>query len=193
MYEDSEMEASVIIEREAGPGGGYRISGTLGDGRVITPIEDEVGFVDAASDCPECLPLVLHQVKAPADNEDNQFRGSSDYEQVEAQYPRARRGKSLKMPGKVQPEILILVDYFLFKKLKFDKKKTKKYILSFFNAVNLRFKSMESPRIELAIAGIIIAETKSAFPFIAENVMKNDLIDAASTLHDMGKYFYKDR
>ena len=97
------------------------------------------------------------------------------------------------MPGKVQPEILILVDYFLFKKLKFDKKKTKKYILSFFNAVNLRFKSMESPRIELAIAGIIIAETKSAFPFIAENVMKNDLIDAASTLHDMGKYFYKDR
>ena len=73
------------------------------------------------------------------------------------------------------------------------KKKTEKYVMSFFNAVNLRFKSVDSPRIELAIAGIIIAETKSALPYIAENIIKSDMIDAASTLHAMGKYFYKER
>lgn len=191
LYEDSAMDASIIIEKEAE---GYRISGTLGDGRVISPVEDEEEVVDVRPDCAACLPVVLHEVSNPGDAEAAEFRGSSDYEPVEAQYPRARRGKSLRdMPGKVQPEILILVDYFLFEKLKFDKKKTEKYVMSFFNAVNLRFKSVESPRIELAIAGIIIAETKSALPYIAENIIKSDMIDAASTLHDMGKYFYKDR
>ena len=191
LYEDLAMDASIIIEKEAE---GYRISGTLGDGRVISPVEDEEQVVDVRPDCAACLPVVLHEVSGPGDPEAAEFRGSSDYEPVEAQYPRARRGKSLRdMPAKVQPEILILVDYFLFEKLKFDKKKTEKYVMSFFNAVNLRFKSVESPRIELAIAGIIIAETKSALPYIAENIIKSDMIDAASTLHDMGKYFYKDR
>ena len=189
LYEDSVMDASIIIEKETG---GYRISGTLGDGRVITPIEDET--VDLHPDCAECLPVVPHEVRGPSDDENCEFHGSSDYEQVEAQYPRARRGKSVRdMPAKVQPEILILVDYFLFEKLKFDKKRTEKYVMSFFNAVNLRFKSVDSPRIELAIAGIIIAETNSALPYIAENIIKSDMIDAASTLHDMGKYFYKER
>ena len=190
LHEDSAMDASVIIEKEAD---GYRISGTLGDGRVIAPVEEE----DRASippDCAACLPVVLHEVRGPGDDQAAEFRGSSDYEPVEAQYPRARRGKSVRnMPTKVQPEILILVDYFLFEKLKFDKKKTEKYVMSFFNAVNLRFKSVDSPRIELAIAGIIIAETKSALPYIAENIIKSDMIDAASTLHAMGKYFYKER
>ena len=191
LYEDSAMDASVIIEKEAE---GYRISGTLGDGRVIAPVEEEEEHANVPPDCAACLPVVLHEVRGPGDDEAAEFRGSSDYEPVEAQYPRARRGKSVRdMPTKVQPEILILVDYFLFEKLKFDKKKTEKYVMSFFNAVNLRFKSVDSPRIELAIAGIIIAETKSALPYIAENIIKSDMIDAASTLHAMGKYFYKER
>ena len=191
LYEDSAMDASVIIEKEAE---GYRISGTLGDGRVIAPVEEEEADANIPPDCAACLPVVLHEVRGPGDDQAAEFRGSSDYEPVEAQYPRARRGKSVRdMPTKVQPEILILVDYFLFEKLKFDKKKTEKYVMSFFNAVNLRFKSVDSPRIELAIAGIIIAETKSALPYIAENIIKSDMIDAASTLHAMGKYFYKER
>ena len=191
LYEDSAMDASVIIEKEAE---GYRISGTLGDGRVIAPVEEEEEHANIPPDCAACLPVVQHEVRGPGDDEAAEFRGSSDYEPVEAQYPRARRGKSVRdMPTKVQPEILILVDYFLFEKLKFDKKKTEKYVMSFFNAVNLRFKSVDSPRIELAIAGIIIAETKSALPYIAENIIKSDMIDAASTLHAMGKYFYKER
>lgn len=190
LYEDSAMDASVIIEKEAD---GYRISGTLGDGRVIAPVDEEA-VANVPPDCAVCLPVVLHEVRGPGDDQAAEFRGSSDYEPVEAQYPRARRGKSVRnMPTKVQPEILILVDYFLFEKLKFDKKKTEKYVMSFFNAVNLRFKSVDSPRIELAIAGIIIAETKSALPYIAENIIKSDMIDAASTLHAMGKYFYKER
>ena len=190
LYEDSAKDASVIIEKEAD---GYRISGTLGDGRVISPVDEEAD-ANVPPDCAACLPVVLHEVRGPGDDQAAEFRGSSDYEPVEAQYPRARRGKSVRnMPTKVQPEILILVDYFLFEKLKFDKKKTEKYVMSFFNAVNLRFKSVDSPRIELAIAGIIIAETKSALPYIAENIIKSDMIDAASTLHAMGKYFYKER
>ena len=191
LYEDPLMDASIIIEKKAG---GYQISGTLGDGRVIEPVENVEEVVVTRPACDGCLPVHLHEVRVPGHDEADSIRGSSDYEPLEAQYPRARRGKSVRdMPGKVQPEILILVDFFLFEKLKFDKKKTEKYVMSYFNAVNLRFKSVDSPRIELAIAGIIIAETKSALPYIAENIMKSDMIDAASTLHDMGKYFYKER
>ena len=82
---------------------------------------------------------------------------------------------------------------FLLEKLNFNTQQTKKYVISFFNAVNLRFRSLTKPSVELYIAGIIVAETKSAFPFISENIEKKNLIDAASTLHDMGRYFYKDR
>ena len=168
--------------------GGFKISGFLDVGKVLSPLD---GGVVTRGQCTECLPVIQHEVQYTTDNDANDAPDKSDYEQVEAEYPRARRGKSLK--GKVHPEILILVDYFLYEKLNYDKEKTEKYIVSFVNAVNLRFKSIHSPSIELYIAGVIIAETKAAFSFITENIEKNNMIDAASTLNDMGRYFYKDR
>ena len=187
MFEDQLSGASVFIEKSSVTGG-YKITGVLDDGKMISPVAEEKMMRDP--DCQDCLALNIHEVQL---NDDNELSDRSDYEQVEAAYPRARRGKSLS--GKINPEILILVDYFLYEKLNFNSVQTNKYILSFFNAVNLRFRALHSPSldVELHIVGIIIAETKAAFPFITENIEKNKMIDAASTLNDMGRYFYKDR
>ena len=137
--------------------------------------------------CPSCLSLTPHMVTYQSSNESD----TSDYQQVKADYSRARQGKS--MPGKVHPEILVVVDYELFKTLDFDIRKTRKYIVSYFNAVNMRFKSFSEPRIELSIAGIVIGKSKSSLPFISKSIIKSDMLDAPAALSAMGRYYYKDR
>ena len=172
MYESQARGSSVTVSE--GQTGDYEISGVLEPGITISP------------GCPACP----HQVQYSLTNDPSD---RSDYQPVEARYPRARQAKALKGKGKVQPEILVIVDYFLFEKLKFNKEETQKYVVSFCNAVNLRFATINSPKIQLQIAGILISETKTSLPYITENIEKGNVIDAASTLHDMGQYFYKDR
>ena len=153
----------------------------LGPGTVIKPV---VGELTKTRDCPRCLSLTPHVVMYRQTNKSD----ASDYQQVNTDYSRARQGRSL--PGKVHPEILVVVDYHLFKKLNLDKSATKKYIISFFNAVNLRFKTFLTPKIELTIAGIVIGSYKSSLPFISG---KADMLDAPSALDAMGRFYYEDR
>ena len=104
----------------------------------------------------------------------------------------SRQGKSLKN-GKVYPEILVIVDYNLFKEFSFSIPKARKYIISYFNAVNMRFKTFYQPKIELNIAGVIFGKSKSSFPFISSALSNGDMLDAPASLHAMGQYYYKDR
>ena len=172
MYESEAMGSSVTVSMDQT--GDYQISGVLEPGITISP------------GCPACPHRLQYSLSnEPADR--------SDYQQVEARYPRVRQGKGIKEKGKVQPEILIIVDYFLFEKLNFNKEETQRYVVSFCNAVNLRFATINSPKIQLQIAGILISESKTSLSYITENIEKGNVIDAASTLHDMGRYFYKDR
>ena len=188
IFEDEEKGASVVIEEDP-VSKRFQISGTLDFHRLIVPIPDETEELHSEGSCDNCLIVMPHQVLAVDD--DNDASDVSDYEQVKMRYPRARQGKGLMK--KIYLEILILADYFLLKKLNFDQRLMTKYIVSFMNAVNLRFRGIDSPHIELFIAGIVIGETKSSFSFISESLGKKDQIDAALTLHRMGKYFYKDR
>ena len=172
LYENPSLGSSVTVS--ADEAGGLQISGVLEPGLTISP------------GCPACRHRVQHGLSnEPAD--------WGDYEQVEASYPRLRQGRGMKGKGKVQPEILMIVDYFLFEKLNFNKEETQRYVVSFCNAVNLRFATINSPKIQLQIAGILISESKTSLSYITENIEKGNVIDAASTLHDMGRYFYKDR
>ena len=80
-----------------------------------------------------------------------------------------------------------------FKNFVFDIAATRKYVISYFNAVNMRFKSFSSPRIELSIAGLVIAKTKSSLPYISQSIIKGDMLNAIEALGSMGKYYYKER
>ena len=60
--------------------------------------------------------MVHHRVQPTQDNDDeeaNEASDRSDYEQVDTDYPKARKAKSLLKSDKITLELLILVDYFL--------------------------------------------------------------------------------
>ena len=121
--------------------------------------------------------------------------GAGDYAEADvlSNYRISRRGKALSRSGKVYPEILVLVDYTLFRKFGFNVAEARKYVISYFNAVNMRFKTFTQPRIELQIAGVIFGKSKSSFSFISSSIRYGDMLDAPATLNAMGQYYYKDR
>ena len=67
----------------------------------------------------------------------------------------------------------------------------KKYILSFWNAVNMRFSSFTRPSISLSLAGILVSTSRSATPYLKANTINATVVNAVTALDDMGKYFYK--
>ena len=173
----------MTIEKDSSSGS-YQISGVLGPNEILKPVKGKAG---SPKDCPRCKSLTPHVVM----HQHNNNSDTSDYQQVEADYSQARQGKSL--PGKVHPELLVVVDFDFSKNFDFDIKSIKKYVISYFNAVNMRFKSFSAPRIELSIAGLVIAKTKSSLPFISQSIYKSDMLNSIEALNAMGKYYYKDR
>ncbi|KAG8181839.1 hypothetical protein JTE90_003986 [Oedothorax gibbosus] len=93
----------------------------------------------------------------------------------------------------VWPEILLLVDYGSFVLHGLSSRHIKRYFVSFWNGVDLRYKSLSNPKIRISLAGIIVAKSKDATPYLERNRLPSpnrDAIDAASALTDMGKYLY---
>ena len=86
---------------------------------------------------------------------------------------------------------------------------TQGYVVSFLNAVNMRFATvrrqlvimiafsqsilaqMTSPLVDLNIAGIVVAQSVKALPYIASHTSNGDMLDAPACLHSMGQYYFK--
>ena len=202
MYEDPDQETSVILEKDE-TSSRYMISGVLGPELIILPdISDnddtKVPGVRHSSRCSHCLGVMSHSVTTRRNTNDNESlddRAKADYAEADVQtnYRISRRGKALSRNGKVHPEILVVVDYTLFRKFGFNVAEARKYIISYFNAVNMRFSSFTQPRIELHIAGVIFGKSKSSLNFISSSIRHSDMLDAPACLHAMGQYYYKDR
>ena len=187
MYEDTDQSASVIIEKDEKSM--FRISGTLGADLVISPAGEKA----EKKQCRNCERLVLHNVTTRNSETESPAASRDDYQQVDSDYSISRQGKSLSDRRKVYPEILVVMDYQLFKIFGFSVSKARKYIVSYFNAVNMRYKMFTQPRIELNIAGIVLSKTKSSLPFISSNLKQTDMLDAPAALHAMGQYYYRER
>ena len=86
----------------------------------------------------------------------------------------------------------------------------KRYVISFWNGVDLRYKLLQGPSVKISIAGIIISRVsrqrisivakifsflqgRDATPYLERNRVGRDAIDAASALTDMGKYLFLER
>jgi len=190
LFEDHNQDASVIIEKDESSSF-FKISGVLGPELVIRPVKGE-DLNNNDSDCDNCLKLSRHNVSSRHNEDRNTGAQHDDYLEVANDYRMSRQGKSLKN-GKVYPEILVIVDYNLFKEFSFSIPKARKYIISYFNAVNMRFKTFYQPKNELNIAGVIFGKSKSSFPFISSALSNGDMLDAPASLHAMGQYYYKDR
>ncbi|XP_011303452.1 A disintegrin and metalloproteinase with thrombospondin motifs 18-like [Fopius arisanus] len=111
---------------------------------------------------------------------------------------RKSRGISqLSLPPVIFPEILVVMDNDLFKTQKEDVNTAILYLLSFWNAVDLRYRSMKKPEIRLKIAALVISVEEGGAPYIDNHKLKTTnegltQVDADKALMGMGKYFYLD-
>ena len=60
-------------------------------------------------------------------------------------------------PYTIYPEILVIVDYDGYRLHGGDNIEIKRYFISFWNGVDLRYKLLKNPKIRISIAGIIIS------------------------------------
>ncbi|KAK4884880.1 hypothetical protein RN001_001151 [Aquatica leii] len=96
-------------------------------------------------------------------------------------------------PYIIYPEILVIVDYDGYKLHGGDNVQIKRYFISFWNGVDLRYKLLKGPRVRISIAGIIISRGRDATPYLERNRVGRDAIDSAAALTDMGKYLFRER
>ncbi|KAL0277732.1 UNVERIFIED_CONTAM: hypothetical protein PYX00_004918 [Menopon gallinae] len=107
---------------------------------------------------------------------------------------RTRRGISKReAPYVIFPEILVIVDYDGYRLHGGDNVQIKRYFVSFWNGVDLRYKLLKGPKIRISIAGIIISRGRDATPYLERNRVGRDAIDSAAALTDMGKYLFRER
>ena len=144
IFIDEETETSITLIKNKNDGN-YSIEGTVGDDLMIYPMKSEtknkhivtqLKSKDLANDY-----LIPETVKNTID--DNQRRRRS-------------------APSVVRPEVLVVVDSTLYDKLGKDTSAINQYIRNFWSAVNLRFKTISNPKVELNIAGIFIAKTPAS-------------------------------
>ena len=140
--------------------------------------------------CPNCLNLAEHFVIKDAINYLKEDSVEADFENVVEDNTNTRQSRRL--PDTVHPELLVYVDYDFYKKMP-SQAKIKRYIVSYINAVNLRFEQFSEPNIALGIAGIVIGKSRASFPFVNENTVRRTYLDAPASLHSMGEHFFVSR
>lgn len=118
----------------------------------------------------------------------------SSYGQQQQQASGRRRHKR-QAPDTVWPEVLLVVDYDSFLLHGGDSREVKRYLVSFWNGVDLRYKLLAHPQIRISLAGMIVAKDRDATPYLERNRLRApnaDAVDAAGALTDMGKYLYRE-
>jgi len=151
-----------------------------------------------SADCDECLQTGLHVVYKRRDVGEDSHGDYTIMETDKLPYksPRNKEGHSRQKrqaPYMIFPEILVIVDYDGYRLHGEDNVAIKRYVISFWNGVDLRYKLLQGPSVKISIAGIIISRGRDATPYLERNRVGRDAIDAASALTDMGKYLFLER
>nr|XP_036231653.1 uncharacterized protein LOC106618314 isoform X2 [Bactrocera oleae] len=128
---------------------------------------------------------------APAEDDDEAALEDVDgeLESAEARFTRNRR----QLPYIIYPEVLVIIDYDGYRLHGGDNLQVKRYFVSFWNGVDLRYRLLKGPKIRISIAGIIISRGRDATPYLERNRVGRDAIDSAAALTDMGKYLFRER
>ncbi|XP_076385254.1 sol narae metalloprotease isoform X1 [Megachile rotundata] len=212
IYQDTTNMASILLHRDAN--GKVLVDGNIGSELVIRPLPDrvlhEIVNKNSTLHDVELLPNVTrrkedlkrtsHHIvfkKVTRSNGDEY----SDFTLMEPDHlaKRYRSKRSIGVRGKreapyvIYPEILCIVDYDGYRLHGGDNVQIKRYFVSFWNGVDLRYKLLKGPKIRISIAGIIISRGRDATPYLERNRVGRDAIDSAAALTDMGKYLFRER
>lgn len=85
------------------------------------------------------------------DHNHNVYNNHSDHQ-------RAHRRSKRQSPDTVWPEVLLVVDYDSYLLHGGNSRDVKRYFISFWNGVDLRYKLLSHPRIRVSLAGMIVAK-----------------------------------
>merc|ERR1719327_786990 len=73
-------------------------------------------------------------------------------------------------PYMIFPEILVIVDYDGYRLHGEDNVAIKRYVISFWNGVDLRYKLLQGPSVKISIAGIIISRVCLSLLLLLVNI-----------------------
>jgi len=146
--------------------------------------------------CEFCVKTGVHIVYKRKEQSESHHGDYSVMETDLLPYKPSKEGHSRQKrqaPFMIFPEILVIVDYDGYRLHGEDNVAIKRYVISFWNGVDLRYKLLQGPSVKISIAGIIISRGRDATPYLERNRVGRDAIDAASALTDMGKYLFLER
>ena len=104
--------------------------------------------------------------------------------------PSSRNKRSI---PSLYPEVLLIVDYETYSAHNFEAKAVKRYMMTFMNAVDLRYKSADQPSITVKVAGIVISKSKEATPYLEKHMVDGKALEAVGALDSIGKYLFKEK
>lgn len=213
VFQDEENMAAILMRRHL-QSGDLVMEGSIGHEMVIKPLPDELNtdqdkphHVIFKRDTQPLEHMSDFAFMEPDDIEtsDKLKTSSASASASQSNNRRAKRfaGRFLRNPTSsrtkreapymIYPEILVIVDYDGYRLHGGDNLQVKRYFISFWNGVDLRYRLLKGPRIRISIAGIIISRGRDATPYLERNRVGRDAIDSAAALTDMGKYLFRER
>ncbi|KAK0178171.1 hypothetical protein PV328_002146 [Microctonus aethiopoides] len=213
IYQDPINMASILLHRDEN--GKVLMEGNIGSELVIRPLPqriiDEVMSNKNEFNKIHSLPnvtrskrslsqthhhVVFKRMNTATDDEYGDF-AFMEPDHLSKKF-RTKRSSDLRRskreaPYVIYPEILCIVDYDGYRLHGGDNVQIKRYFVSFWNGVDMRYKLLKGPKIRISIAGIIISRGRDATPYLERNRVGRDAIDSAAALTDMGKYLFRER
>ncbi|XP_057327761.1 A disintegrin and metalloproteinase with thrombospondin motifs like [Microplitis mediator] len=120
-------------------------------------------------------------------------KNGSNYEIIKAIVSAIPLKTDPAFPPIIYPEILVIVDYSLYKKLDGNLWKIVPYLLAFWNGVDMRFRSLNNPRVRLNIAKILIAEDRRALTYTRSYLDNRRNLDARGSINDKKIWLYEQK
>ncbi|XP_064485068.1 A disintegrin and metalloproteinase with thrombospondin motifs like isoform X2 [Ornithodoros turicata] len=198
-HDHSNMAALVIREDKRGS---LQVEGTLGHDLAITPIPKNLRqetYYDADANDDEMFldeeynSTLSHIVyKRPQ----SLATETTDYDVLERSGNKTHRIHKRAAPDTVWPEVLLIVDYDTYLLHGRSHSDIKRYFVSFWNGVDLRYRLLSGPpKVKISLAGMIVAKDRDATPYLERNRLRSpneDAVDVAGALTDMGKYLFRE-
>ncbi|KAF0290567.1 A disintegrin and metalloproteinase with thrombospondin motifs 18 [Amphibalanus amphitrite] len=130
---------------------------------------------------------------APIDHEDSSLLVEKEPAASEDSLTDESPSRNKRSTPSLYPEVLLIVDYQTYEAHNFDAKAVKRYMMTFMNAVDLRYKSAEQPSITIKVAGIVISKSKEATPYLEKHMVNGKALEAVGALDSIGKYLFKEK
>ncbi|XP_073987283.1 sol narae metalloprotease isoform X2 [Rhodnius prolixus] len=195
-YQDIKNQAALVIHTDP-EDGATLYEGTIGHELVVRPLPSSLRLRMMENEIENAHIEKSHVIFKR--KQQDKVPHYSDYALMEPGdlVSKIRRKRSLRRkreaPYVIYPEILVIVDYDGYRLHGGDNVQIKRYFISFWNGVDLRYKLLKGPKVRISIAGIIISRGRDATPYLERNRVGRDAIDSAAALTDMGKYLFRER